>query len=166
VIATADGDLVAELGPIYYLNNRLLSFEQNANIRVRGQTQRSGDGNVFVVTEVMTHPGRWVRIRYDDLTPAWREPSLVPGQTRYLWGIVDSYGGGYATVLTDDEGPRTVWIAPTNYFESRHWRLRLGHTIGIEGYDDDVTRQFIAIRVDHENETWRVRRDDGTPIWR
>jgi hypothetical protein len=119
---------------------------------------------VLVATEVMTHPGRWVRLRYDDLTPAWRD-TFVAGQARYLTGTVTYAGNGVATVVTD-EGARVVEIAPSNYVESRHWRLRGNRVVTVYGYDDPLTRNFVAISIDHENERWRLRRDDGTPLWR
>jgi sporulation protein YlmC with PRC-barrel domain len=166
VITTENGDVDAVLGPISFLNTQQLIFAPNANVRLKGRTELFDGRFLFVVTEAMTRPGLWVRVRYDDLSPAWSDVVAYPLEFRYITGTVESGGNGYATIQTYDEGLRTVAICPANYFNSRHWRLRLDKMIGITGYDDPVTGQFIAIVVDHEYETWRVRRDDATPIWR
>jgi sporulation protein YlmC with PRC-barrel domain len=166
VIETDYGDLEAVLAPISYLDERQLAFDENVNVTLRGRSAYVGGRLVFVALEAMTHPGRWVALRRDDLTPLWTVVVEAPWEVRYLSGTVEGGWAGFATILVPDEGLRTVSIAPSNYFESRHWRLRPGKLITITGYDDPDTRQFVAITVDHENETWRVRRDDGTPLWR
>jgi sporulation protein YlmC with PRC-barrel domain len=165
VIVTEGGAVETVLGPLWFLEAEQLAFDENVNVRLKGRTEVIDGRPMFVATEAMTHPGRWVRLRYDDLTPAWREGVEYPFQVRYLSGTVEYASEGVATVLTP-EGLRTVAIAPSNYFSSRHWRIRLDRRIGVTGYDDPVTRQFVAILVDHENETWRVRHDDGRPLWR
>jgi sporulation protein YlmC with PRC-barrel domain len=166
VISTENGYVDAVLAPISFLNSQQLTFAPNANVRLKGRTELFDGRFLFVVTEAMTRPGLWVRVRYDDLSPAWTGTVAYPLEFRYLTGTVESGSNGYAVIQTYDEGLRTIAIAPSNYFDSRHWRLRPDKMIGVTGYDDPVTGQFIAVVVDHENETWRVRRDDGTPIWR
>lgn len=169
VIDTRDGEVDAVLGPLSYLDEQRLTFNPNANVTVQGYPTMGRDGPKLVVTGATTHPGQWVRIRNNDLTPAWDEPVVDadgPRQVRDLTGTVTYAGNGVATVLTDDEGVRVVSIAPWHYFESRHWALRKNLSVTVTGFDDPFSRDFVAITVDHGHETWRVRRDDGTPLWR
>jgi sporulation protein YlmC with PRC-barrel domain len=166
VIATEYGDISTVLAPAPYLDEQRLTFEENANVTVRGRASFSNGRPVLVAVEAMTRPGRWVRLRDEDLTPEFSGEYADPYEVRYLSGTVEGGGGGSVTLLSELEGLRTVSIAPWNYFESRHWRLRPGHVMGVTGYDDPVTRQFVAVVVEHDGETWRVRRDDLTPIWR
>lgn len=169
VIETDYGDIRTVLGPISYLDEQRLTFAPNAGVRIQGYGTIERDGPQIVATAAATHLEHWVKIRNNDLTPAWSDAIVdadSPRQVRDLTGTVTYAGNGVATVLTDDEGPRLVSLAPSNYFESRHWRLRDNRQVTVTGYDDPVTRNFVAITIDVGNETWRVRRDDGIPLWR
>src|SRR5262249_25535981 len=71
LVETPYGDIDVVLAPKIYLDDRRLTFEDNANVRIKGYTSIDGDRSVLVATEVMTRPGRWVRLRNEDLTPLW-----------------------------------------------------------------------------------------------
>jgi sporulation protein YlmC with PRC-barrel domain len=166
VVTTDYGDVDVLLGPHTHLDDQRLTFDQNVNVAVRGYPAIYQDRPVLVATEAMTRPGRWERVRNEDLTPAWRDPYPLAYQVRDITGTVEFSSSGSATVLTEGEGYRNVFIAPSNYFESRHWRLRRFRPITVTGYDDPTTGEFVAISVEHEDQSWRVRHDDFTPYWR
>ena len=61
-----------------------------------------------------------------------------------------------------------IGLGPGTYLDSQHWGLHQNETITVRGYDygRNGSRVFIATEVRRGNETWKLRRDDGTPLWK
>src|SRR5262249_23248774 len=138
--------------------------------------------------------GRAVRLRGDDFAPLWAQNRTIERQPatgyngytgtnpntnvdlRDLTGTVtfvdtssacgESIQGRTVTIRTDT-GDRVIALGPGNYLERQHWALRPSDVVTVRGWDTtrDGRRVFIATEVRRGNETWRLRRDDGSPLW-
>jgi len=80
----------------------------------------------------------------------------------------ESIQGRQVTIRASDGTERVVALGPGTFLDSRHWTLRPNDTVTIRGYDSDYrgNRVFMATEVRRGTETWRLRNEDGTPIWR
>jgi sporulation protein YlmC with PRC-barrel domain len=181
VIATDRGEVQAELGPMSFIDRERLTFDPNANVTLKGYDQMQNGRHTFVVTEV-TKDGRAVRLRRDDLTPVWTDATVVQKTTDAPSAIHDVTGTvtyvesgtcgesaqGRQVNLRTTDGERIIGLAPGTYLDSQHWQLRANDTITVRGYDYGQAgrRIFVATEVRKGNETWKLRRDDGTPLWR
>jgi hypothetical protein len=180
VITTDRGEIQAELAPATFIEQQRLTFDPNANVTVSGyETMRNGR-SIFVVTEVTTADGRVVRLRRDDTTPLWTQATIenrmespsairdVSGTVTYVEsGACESPHGRLVTIRTD-AGERVIALGPGSYLDRQRWDLRPNETIVVRGYDydRDGRRVFIATEVRKGSQTWRLRSDDGTPLWR
>jgi sporulation protein YlmC with PRC-barrel domain len=78
----------------------------------------------------------------------------------------ESPQGRLAYVRTD-RGERIIALGPGAYLARNRWDLRPSDTIAVRGYETnrDGRRVFMATEVRRGSETWRLRREDGTPLW-
>jgi sporulation protein YlmC with PRC-barrel domain len=181
VITTEHGDVQAELGPMSFMDRERLTFDSNAILTVKGYETMKNGRRTFVATEV-TKDGRVVRLRRDDMTPVWTDtvvalpnsdaPSAlhdVTGTVTYVEvGACESAQGRQVTLRTAD-GDRVIGLGPGTYLDSQRWAFRTNETVTVRGYDygHNGSRIFVATEVRKgNNETWRLRADDGTPVWR
>jgi sporulation protein YlmC with PRC-barrel domain len=180
VITTDRGEVQAELAPMSFLDQQRLTFDANSNVTLKGYDTMRNARRTFVVTEV-TRDGRAVRLRRDDMTPMWTEATVVqqgsdaPSAIRDLTGTVthvesgacESAQGRQVTLRTAD-GDQVIGLGPGTYLDGQRWGLRNNETITVRGYDygQSGSRVFIATEVRKGNEVWKLRRDDGTPLWR
>jgi sporulation protein YlmC with PRC-barrel domain len=181
VITTDRGEVQAELGPMSFIDRERLTFDPNANVTLKGYDRMQNGRNTFVVTEV-TKDGRAVRLRRDDLTPVWSDATVgqqttdapsalhdVTGTVTYVEsGTCGESPQGRQVNLRTTDGERIIGLAPGTYLDSQRWSLRNDDTITVRGYDygQNGRRIFVATEVRKGNETWKLRRDDGTPLWR
>jgi hypothetical protein len=178
VITTDHGDILAELAPLSFIDRERLTFDSKANVMLKGCERMHNGRRILVVTEV-TKNGRAIRLRRDDLTPVWAEAAAVraaaPSPLRDVTGTVtqvesgpcESAQGRQVTLQTAD-GDRVIGLGPGTYLDTQRLSVRPNETITVRGYDYDRngTRVFIATEVRKGNETWKLRQDDGTPLWR
>jgi len=194
VILSDRGEIQAELGPVTFLDQQRLTFDPNSDVTVRGyETTRDGR-RTFIVTDVITKDGRTVKLRGDDFAPLWAKTTTVErsyptngypsangatnanpdirdlsGTVTYVdtaTGCGESAQGRLVTVRTDN-GERVVALGPGTYLARQHWELRPSDTVAVRGFETtrDGRRVFIATEVRRGNETWRLRREDGSPLW-
>lgn len=181
VITTDRGEVQAELGPMSFIDRERLTFDPNANVTLKGYDRMQNGRKTFVVTEV-TKDGRAVRLRRDDLTPVWTDTTVVQPGTDAPSAIHDVTGTvtyvesgtcgespqGRQVNLRTTDGERIIGLAPGTYLDSQRWSLSTNDTITVRGYDygQNGRRIFVATEVRKGNDTWKLRRDDGTPLWR
>jgi sporulation protein YlmC with PRC-barrel domain len=81
-------------------------------------------------------------------------------------GCGESAQGRSVTIRTDS-GERVIALGPGSYLERQHWTLRPQDSVTVRGFETtrDGRRMFIATEVRRGNETWRLRREDGSPLW-
>jgi sporulation protein YlmC with PRC-barrel domain len=79
---------------------------------------------------------------------------------------LDSPDGRLVRIKADG-GERVIALGPVKFIETNRYHLSPGETIGVKGYE--VTREgktvFLVTEIRKGDETWKFRRDDGTPLW-
>jgi sporulation protein YlmC with PRC-barrel domain len=188
VVNTDRGELGADLGPASSLERNQLVLDPNTQVTVKGyETMRSGE-RAFVATEIFAN-GRTVRLREHDQPRNTGATDVtlqsdrrmngndaLAGSLRDVTGTVilvgsdpcgESAQGRQVTIRAAD-GDRVIALGPGNFLDGRGWKLRQNETVTVKGYETDYqgNRVFIATEVRRGNETWRLRNDDGTPVWR
>ena len=134
-----------------------------------------GDHEVFVVTEVTTKEHAAIRLRRENLTPVWVKGEMGIRTTRELRDLTgtvtivdatDSSDGRLVTIKTD-AGERVIALAPGTYLEKQKWELKPSDSISIKGYEleRDGRKVFVTTELRKGDQTWKFRREDGTPLW-
>jgi len=69
--------------------------------------------------------------------------------------------------IKGDDGERVIALGPIKFIERHRYELKPGETVGVKGYE--VTRGgktvFLVTEIRRGDQTWKFRRDDGTPLW-
>jgi hypothetical protein len=108
-------------------------------------------------------------------TPVWVKGEAgirTNRELRDLTGTVtivdttDSPDGRLVTVKTDS-GERVIALAPGSYLDKQRWELKPAETISIKGYEleRDGRKVFISTELRRGDQTWKFRREDGSPLW-
>ena len=175
MVTTSSGEVHAELAPVAFLEEQKLVFNPNDDVTLRGYKMMKGDHDVFVVTEVTTKEHASIKLRRENLTPLWVKAEggvRTNRQITDLTGTItvvdttDSPDGRLVTVKTD-AGERVIALAPGSYLEKQRWELKPAETISIKGYEleRDGRKVFITTEIRKGDQTWKFRREDGSPLW-
>ena len=175
IVTTGSGDVDAELAPITFLEEQKLAFNPNDEVTIKGYKVTRGDHEVFVVTEVTTKEHAAIRLRRENLTPVWVKGEMGIRTTRELRDLTgtvtivdatDSSDGRLVTIKTD-AGERVIALAPGTYLEKQKWELKPSDSISIKGYEleRDGRKVFVTTELRKGDQTWKFRREDGTPLW-
>jgi len=175
VITTSTGDVQAELAPMSFLEEHKLLLNPNDDITVKGYKVMKGDREVFVVTEVTTKEHASIRLRNPNLTPVWVKGEGAVRTTRTLSDltgtvtVVDTTDGpdGRLVTVKTDSGERVIALAPGTFLEKNRWELKPAERISIKGFemDRDGRKVFVTTELRKGDQTWKIRREDGTPLW-
>jgi sporulation protein YlmC with PRC-barrel domain len=69
--------------------------------------------------------------------------------------------------INADGGERVIALGPIKFIERNRYHLRPGETINVKGYEvmrgDNAV--FLVTEIRKGDQTWKFRRDDGTPLW-
>ncbi|QDU94274.1 PRC-barrel domain-containing protein [Lignipirellula cremea] len=153
VVATADGDKVAHMGPLSYLSRRNFTFNQGEKVTIDGVASKVGDAELFIASSVQGKMGS-IDLRNAQGVGAWSDWSEAADQ--YQFALLTNLQG---KVIVDADGKPVGEVVDLALLE-RDGRIAYAGARFEDKRDHLHAIPLSAFVASPGSETWRLEVDE------